>query len=163
MKVEHINPFIKAVGNTFSTMLAAEAYRGDLTLGNSKARQYPISGLIGLSGKASGMVVINLSVEVALKAASAMLMEEKNEIDEDVIDAVGELANVIAGQAKTELEHYELSVSLPNVVTGDNHEIRFPSSAAPLVVPFKTDFGPLRLEVGFEANTSALPAEPAEV
>lgn len=152
MKVEHINPFLKAVSNTFKTMLAAEAQRGDLMLGNAKKRQFPISGLIGLSGEASGMVVINLSTEVALKVASTMLMEEINEVNEDVLDAVGELANVIAGQAKAELEQYNLSVSLPNVITGEGHEIRFPSATPPLVVPFKTDFGPLRLEVGFEPS-----------
>lgn len=150
MKVEHINPFLKAVTNTFATMLAADAHRGDLTLGDPKQRMFPISGLIGLSGKAHGMVVINLSTEVALKAASAMLMEEMNEVNDDVLDAVGELANVIAGQAKTDLEQYDLSVSLPNVITGEGHEIRFPSTTPPLVVPFKTDFGPMRLEVGFE-------------
>ncbi len=157
MKVEHINPFLKAVSNTFKTMLAAEAHRGELSLGDTKARQFPISGLIGLSGKASGMVVINLSTEVALKAASTMLMEEMTEVNEDVLDAVGELANVIAGQAKAELDQYDLSVSLPNVITGDGHEIRFPSSAPPLVVPFKTDFGPLRLEVGFELTCAEEP------
>lgn len=150
MNVEHINPFLKAVTNTFSTMLQADARRGDLELGDAKTRLYPISGLIGLSGKASGMVVINLSTEVALKAASAMLMEEITEVNDDVLDAVGELANVIAGQAKTDLERYDLSVSLPNVVTGEGHEIRFPSATPPLAVPFETDFGPLRLEVGFE-------------
>lgn len=158
MKVEHINPFLKAVTNTFNTMLAADATRGELQLGDPKARHYPISGLIGLSGRAQGMVVINLSTEVALKAASTMLMEEINEINDDVIDAVGELANVVAGQAKTDLEEYELSVGLPNVIMGDGHEIRFPSSTPPLVVPFKTDFGPLRLEVGFEPSPTAVAA-----
>lgn len=153
MKVEHINPFLKAVTNTFATMLSADAHRGELTLGDPKQRTYPISGLIGLSGKASGMVVINLSTEVALRAASMMLMDDLKEVDEDVLDAVGELANVIAGQAKTELEQYQLSVGLPNVITGEGHEVRFPSNTPPLAVPFKTDFGPLRLEVGFEPAT----------
>ncbi|MEO0531346.1 MAG: chemotaxis protein CheX [Planctomycetota bacterium] len=152
MKVEHINPFLKAVTNTFSTMLQADARRGDLELGDAKNRQYPISGLIGLSGKASGMVVINLSTEVALKAASAMLMDDITEVNDDVLDAVGELANMIAGQAKTDLEQYDLSVSLPNVITGENHCVRFPSTTPPLAVPFDTDFGPIRLEVGLETS-----------
>ncbi|MEO1496564.1 MAG: chemotaxis protein CheX [Planctomycetota bacterium] len=158
MKVEHINPFLKAVTNTFTTMLAADAHRGELTLGDPKIRQFPISGLIGLSGGASGMVVINLSEELALNAASAMLMEEKTEVDDDVLDAIGELANVIAGQAKTELEEYKLFVGLPNVITGDGHEIRFPSATPPLAVSFSTAMGPMRLEVGFEPELSAVPA-----
>lgn len=158
MRVEHINPFLKAVSNTFKTMLAADAHRGELVLGDPRVRHFPISGVIGLSGRASGTVVINLSTEVALQAASAMLMEEIDEVNDDVVDAVGELANVIAGQAKAELVNYELSVSLPNVILGEGHEVRFPSATPPLVVPFKTDFGPLRLEVGFEPSVVADPA-----
>ncbi len=150
MKVEHINPFLSAVHNTFTTMLATEARRGDLSLGDPRHRTHPISGIIGLSGNASGTVVINLSEEVALAAASKLLLEDKQEVDSEVLDAVGELANMIAGQAKVDLEQYALSVSLPNVVTGEGHEVRFPSATPPLCVPFESDYGPFRLEVGFE-------------
>ena len=69
---------------------------------------------------------------------------------DDVLDAVGELANMIAGQAKAELEEFDLSVSLPNVVTGKDHVVRFPSKSAPICVPYDTDLGPLLLEVGLE-------------
>ena len=151
MQAEHINPFLRSVVNTFSTMLNCEARRGEIVLANTDKRHYPISGVIGLSGKAVGTVVINLSEEVALKAASAMLMMEITSLDDDVLDAVGELANMIAGQAKPELEEYQLNVSLPSVVTGENHKIRFPSDITPSAVPFDTDFGPLRLEVGLES------------
>jgi len=159
MQAEHINPFLRAVSNTFTTMFNCEARRGAMTLVDSTVKSYPISGVIGLSGKAAGTVVINLSEEVALKAASAMLMMEMTEVDDDVIDAVGEMANLIAGQAKAELEEYDLSVSLPSVITGKGHELRFPSNAKPIAVDFDTDFGPLRLEVGLEAMQT--PAEAA--
>ena len=106
--------------------------------------------MIGLSGKAVGTVVINLSEEVAIKTASAMLMTELTELDDDVFDAVGELANMVAGQAEAELAEYEMSVSLPNVITGEDHEITFPSNAQPITVPFESDFGPLQLVVGLE-------------
>ena len=151
MQAEHINPFLKSVCSTFSTMMQCEARRGEMSLADVGVRKYPISGVIGLSGKAVGTVVINLSEEVALKGASAMLMMEMTELDDDVLDAVGEIANMVAGQAKAELEEYDLSVSLPNVVTGDNHDIRFPSDAKPLAVAFDTDFGPLELVVGLES------------
>jgi len=151
MQAEHINPFLSSLVNTFSTMLNCEARRGEITLADSGKQHFPISGVIGLSGRAAGMVIINLSEEVALKAASAMLMVEITEVDDDVLDAVGELANMVAGQAKAELEQYDLSVSLPTVITGENHDVRFPSDAQPISVPFETDFGPLRLEVGLES------------
>ena len=152
MKVEHINPFLTSVANTFRTMLGTEVRRGDMSLSDPSQRSFPISGVIGLSGKVAGTVVINLSEEVALKAASTMLMDDIRVVNDDVIDAVGELANMIAGQAKAELEQYDLSVSLPNVITGDDHCIRFPSNSKPICVPFETDLGPLQLEVGFDPN-----------
>lgn len=77
-----------------------------------------------------------------------MLMVEATEIDDDVVDAIGELTNMVAGVAKAELEEYELSASLPNVITGDQHEIHFPSNVTPICVHFETDWGPLTLEFG---------------
>jgi chemotaxis protein CheX len=149
MRVEFINPFITSLCNAFRTMLDCDVEREPITLKDSHVPKYPVSGVVGLSGNAVGTVVLSLSESVALKAASVMLMAEATSLDADVIDAVGELANMVAGAAKAELEEYHLMVSLPNVITGANHEVRFPSNVRPICVPFKTEWGPLALEVGF--------------
>jgi chemotaxis protein CheX len=156
MQAEHINPFIRSLVTTFSKMLKCEARRGPIALATNGERYYPISGVIGLSGNAVGAVVINLSEQFALRAASELLMTEVTELNSDVIDVVGELTNVVAGHAKTELEEFEMSVSLPSVITGEGHVIRFPTAAPGLSVPFDTDFGPLRLEVGLEVVAAAV-------
>jgi len=148
MRVEYINPFIVSLTKTFETMVGCKPERGELRLAGADCPTYPISGVIGLSGKAVGTAVVSLSETVALKAAGALLMMECTEVDDDVIDAVGEIANMVAGPAKAELEEYELSISLPSVITGAGHQIRFPSSVQPLCVPFTTEWGPLTLEVG---------------
>lgn len=148
MQVEHINPFIAALKNTFQTMLSCEARRGSLTVKEDSRAAHEISGVIGLSGKAVGTVVVSFSAPVALKAASTMLMIEASRIDEDVLDAVGELTNMVAGAAKAELEEYNLLVSLPNVITGPAHEVHFPSEVTPIGIAFETDWGPISLEVG---------------
>ncbi len=149
MKAEFINPFITSLDNAFRTMLSCEVRRGAIELKDNTTPQYGVSGIIGLSGRAVGTVVLSLSEPVALKAASTLLMCETTEIDADVVDAVGELTNVVAGGAKAELEAYEMQVTLPNVITGLNHDIRFPSDVTPICVSFDTDWGPLTLEVGF--------------
>ena len=150
MKAEYINPFHASLTNTFKTMLSCEAKRGELHLKDANSPSHPISGVIGLSGKAVGAVVINLSEAVAIKAASAMLMTELTEVCDDVLDAVGEIANMVAGAAKAELEEYELSVSLPNVIIGNPHEIHFPSNTKPICIPYDTEWGPMTLEVSLE-------------
>jgi chemotaxis protein CheX len=149
MKVEYINPFIASLGNAFQTMLGCAVHRGPLSLKDGSSPKFDISGVIGLSGRAVGTVVLSLSEAVALKAASVMLMCETTHIDADVIDAVGELTNMVAGRAKADLEEYQLAVSLPSVITGRDHDVRFPSNVTPICVPFDTAWGPLALEVGF--------------
>lgn len=149
MRVEYINPFIASLKHVFQTMLDCETRRGELSLRTAGSPRHYVSGVIGLSGRAVGTVVLSLSREVALKAASTMLMMEASEIDDDVLDAVGELTNVVAGAAKAQLEEYKLQVSLPNVVTGKDHDVHFPSNVAPICVPFTTEWGDLCLEVGF--------------
>ena len=79
-----------------------------------------------------------------------MLLVEATEIDDDVVDAIGEITNMVAGAAKSELDEYELSICLPNVITGQSHGIRFPSNMLPISVPFETPWGPITLEVGLE-------------
>jgi chemotaxis protein CheX len=157
MQAEHINPFLRAVIDTFSMMLECKAQRGEISLSDKSHLEYPISGVIGLTGKAVGTVVINLSEQLAIKGASTMLMTELDSIDGDVQDAVGELANMIAGQAKAELAEYEMSVSLPNIITGTGHDVSFPTNVKLLTVPFTTDYGPMKLVVGLELIQAPVP------
>jgi chemotaxis protein CheX len=149
MRVEYINSFISSLDRTFQTMLECKVTRGQPVLKDDVSPKFDVSGVIGLSGKAVGTVVLSFSKEVALQAASHLLMCEHTELDADVVDAVGELTNVVAGAAKSQLAEYELMASLPNVITGRNHEVRFPSDVTPICVPFTTKWGALALEVGF--------------
>jgi chemotaxis protein CheX len=148
MRVEYINPFITSLRRTFETMLGCEARRGALSVKGDCHASHLISGVIGLTGKAVGTVVLSLSEQVALKAASVLLMAEMAAVNEEVLDAVGELTNMIAGAAKAQLEELEMRVSLPNVITGRDHLIHFPSNVTPIVIAFDTDWGPLSVEVG---------------
>ena len=148
MKAEYINPFVNATIEAFDKMLGCEVHRGALTLKTAPQTPFEISGVIGLSGNAIGTVVLSFSKELALKAAGTLLMTEMTEITSDVVDAVGELTNMVAGSAKSKLEELQLSISLPNVITGSGHEIRFPSEVTPICIPFESPWGPLTVEVG---------------
>ncbi len=148
MRAEYINPFMTSLSNAFETMLSCPVHRGKLAFKSAETPVFEVSGVIGLSGKAVGTVVLSLSREVAIKAAGAMLMMEATELNSDVVDAVGELTNMVAGAAKAELAELSLSISLPNVIIGVGHEVRFPSNVTPICVPFTCEWGALALEVG---------------
>ncbi len=158
MKVEYINPFLLSTISVFDTMLNCKLERGVPYLKNGTQPQQVVSGVIGLSGKAQGTVVLGLSREAALSATEVLLQERPAEINADVTDAVGELVNIIAGNAKAKLEHLNMSVSLPTVITGKNHCVEFPTKVTPICIPFTSAWGDVTVEVGLlevDAGASA--------
>jgi chemotaxis protein CheX len=148
MKVEYINPFLTSTISAFDTMLDCPLTRGTPFIKNGSTPEHEVSGIIGLSGKARGTVVLGLSRDAALNATEVLLEERPPAINADVTDAVGELANIIAGGAKAKLEHLSMSVSLPTVITGKCHSVEFPSKVTPICIPFESKWGPITVEVG---------------
>jgi chemotaxis protein CheX len=112
--------------------------------------------VIGLAGKAKGVAVLSLGEEAALCVTQRLLGERPTTIDEDVIDAVGELTNIIAGGAKAQLQQLNMSLGLPSVITGKNHSIDFPSGLTPVCIPFQCDWGPVTLQVGLKDEPEQL-------
>ncbi len=152
IRVEFINPFIIAVTKTLETMVQCRPTREAPQIKKSTTTLYPVSGIIGLSGRIVGTVVLTMTEDLALKCASVMLMDEMTKVDADVLDAVGELTNVIAGNAKAQLEEYKLNLSLPNVIYGKDTELRFPENCQPFTIPFNTPFGHMAVEIGFSSE-----------
>jgi chemotaxis protein CheX len=147
MNVEHINPFLSSTVRVFETMVSCRLVRGTLAVKHNFQPSHEVSAVIGLSGKAKGTVVLSVDREVALGVAEALLGERPVEINSDVTDAMGEMANMIAGQAKAQLEQFAMSISLPTVITGKGHCIEFPRNTTPIAIPFSCDWGALALEV----------------
>jgi chemotaxis protein CheX len=162
MKVEYINPFLASTIAVFDTMLGCKLERGNPYLKNGTQPQHEVSGLIGLSGKAKGTVVLGLSREAALSATEMMLQARPQEINGDVRDAVGELVNMIAGGAKAKLEHLSMSVSLPTVITGKAHCIEFPTKVTPICIPFDSEWGSITVEVGLSEPHAGAAGAPQE-
>ncbi len=158
MKVEYINPFIVSVNNVFNTMLNCKLARGEIFLKDGHHPEHFVSGIIRLSGKAKGVVVLSLCREAALEASGTLLMERPTEVNADVVDAVGELTNMIAGGAQAQLEHLEMRMSLPSVVTGRSYTIDFPSDSTPICIPFECQWGPVAVEVGLVEESAVVAA-----
>ncbi|MDX9974045.1 MAG: chemotaxis protein CheX [FCB group bacterium] len=158
MKVEYINPFIESVFELFSTMLGAQAMRGEVGVArgpNCNPRE--IMGLIGLSGNVRGTVALSFPTGTALAMVSRLLGMETHVIDETVSDAVAELVNIVAGSAKAKMNTSDgppTDLSLPTVVRGNSYSVDYPSKAMWLEVPFTSDLGPFSLRVTFEVRNA---------
>lgn len=74
------------------------------------------------------------------------------ELNEEIKDAVGEITNMISGQARKELEELgrSLKAAIPTVVMGKNHSITHITSHPIIAIPFSTDNGDFTIEVCLE-------------
>lgn len=147
MNVEYINPFVSTTVNVFATMASCPLTRVGMKVKEQLQAEYEVSGIIGLSGRAAGTVILSLSKEVALGAASAMMGEPQSNINRDVLDVIAELTNMVAGGAKTQLAQYEMSISLPNVIIGKDHVIYSTAKVKPISILFESPMGPVNVDV----------------
>jgi len=65
---------------------------------------------------------------------------------------VGEITNMISGQARQQLEQMNKSMqaAIPTVVTGKEHQISYLENRPIMAIPFKTDHGEFTIEVCIE-------------
>jgi chemotaxis protein CheX len=147
---EIVSAIHSAAEGVFSTML-------DLPLESGPARQEPagpatfdgVIALVGIGGDWTGTGRISFSARFACKLASALLQSPFESVDEDVLDAVAEVANMIIGNAKTVLEERLglLALSTPTVIFGRNYKTRSASVLEWTVIPFRS--GEEDMEVRF--------------
>ena len=161
MDVKYINPFLASIRNVFDTMLQIPFDIGKPSLKKDTVPRFEISGIIGLSGNITGCVVLNLSRELAIQLASALTGEEVSEVDEECTDAIGEIANMIAGGAKKDFPGEDNSISVPSMVIG-KHQVNYPSGLPIISIPCDTSAGRLAVEVALRDNSMPVAAGAAE-
>jgi len=149
MDVKYINPFLASIKNVFDMMLQVPFTMGKPRIKDDNVPRYDVSGIIGLSGSVTGCVVINLSEEIALQLVSALSGEEYTEFNDDCSDAIGELANMIAGGAKKDFPGEDNAISVPSIVVG-KHRVTYPSGVPIITIPCDTSAGRLTVDVALK-------------
>lgn len=152
MDVSFVNPFITATVETFKTMLAMDLDTGVPALKIDATHTYDISGVIGLSGEAQGIISLSFPKMMALKVVSTLLGSDVKIVGPELTDGIGELANIVAGYAKQGLSEYKLSISLPNVVVGQGHRIATQTGVPTIIVPLKSNLGEFAMEVSLKTK-----------
>ena len=139
--------------NVFSTMLGKDLICSPLENGQTDAvSQGGVVAQISLVGAGSMTSLVCCSAEVACTIAAAMLMQACTTVDAEVLDAMAEMANMIMGNVKTDLEIHlggVLNLSIPTVTYGQsfmvhNHNKRW------VGLPFRMDEGWFTVQLCFE-------------
>lgn len=152
--VRHINAFLEATKAVFDTMIKLPVTFEKPELGTRK-EQYDVSGVIGLSGDVVGSVIVGFTRMSAVQIASAFAQTRLEVGTADFADAIGELANMIAGGAKAKFEGQAVSIGCPSVIIAPSHQISSPSSAASICIHCNTAAGRFTIDVAIQSSTKA--------
>jgi chemotaxis protein CheX len=146
---EQVSDIIRrATEEVFTTMIGMS-----ITVGAAYVEQTPpehfdgVVSFIGLAGDWAGTGSLCCSSEFACRISSSFLMTKIEVVDEQVLDAVGELTNMVIGNVKNEMEAHlgPMGLSIPTVIHGRNFAARSLGRDAWTVVPFSS--GDDRLQV----------------
>ena len=154
MKAEFINPFLQATKNVLETMCQTPVQPKKPILKEDRNTFGDVTGIIGMASESvSGCMILSFSDKCIINVVANMLMEDpKNKIDDDIVDAVGELTNMICGGAKATLAKldHKFDLATPTMITGKGVEISTLSETPTIVIPFETEFGGFVIEANLD-------------
>ncbi|MBW1697433.1 MAG: chemotaxis protein CheX [Deltaproteobacteria bacterium] len=151
MDVKVVNPFIDATLKVLETMAHVRVIPGKPYVKKDNIAKGDVSGIIGITGESNGTISVTFDKSSILRIVSSMFGEQVSELNAEIADAVGELTNMISGQARRKLEElgkiYEAAI--PSVVIGKNHRITHITTGPIIAIPFTTDGGHFTIEICF--------------
>lgn len=145
-------PFVQATINVLSSMTGMSPVPGKPYVKKTDKAQGDVSAIVGITGCKSGAVALSFSQACAIALVKGMLGDAIEDIIADTRDAVGEITNMISGQARAMLSEMGLPLqgSTPSIIFGANHSLAFPGQITTIAIPFETDYGSFTLEFCFE-------------
>ena len=138
MEERYVNPFIVGAKHVFKTMLDIDLVHQDPFARSDRKTTADVTGVMGFTGDRRGTMSVSMSASSALTIYAKLLNEKLSDVTPEIIDAVGELTNIISGQARKELEREELHLiaHVPMVFVGKNIEISFITTGTLTTIPF---------------------------
>ena len=147
-----VKPFVQATINVLSSMTGLSPVPGKPYIKNTDKAQGDVSAIVGITGCKSGAIALSFSQSCAIALVKGMLGDAIEDIIADTRDAVGEITNMISGQARATLSEMDLPLqgSTPSIIFGANHSLSFPGQVTTVAIPFETDYGTFTLEFCFQ-------------
>jgi len=142
MKVEFIEPFVRAARDVFQMMMDLDVRRGELRACEQLIPSKDASVAIAVTGDLLGSILFSFPKQMTLDMVAIMAGMPVDELDGFVISALGEVANIISGNALAYLHsaNYSCNICPPQIVLGQDTHLEMVTRKV-LIVPFKTRIG----------------------
>lgn len=140
--------------DVFSTMLMVELENEAVVINQRLPLPSNLSAMIGLGGGIRGVLAVHCPAAVAKAITSTFLGMEVQELDEDVKDAIGEIANMVAGNLKVSFagEGVDIELAIPTSVVGESFNVCGAARAQRVIVPLRMSGDPFWIELMYVAN-----------
>ncbi|HLE11165.1 MAG: hypothetical protein A2504_16795 [Bdellovibrionales bacterium RIFOXYD12_FULL_39_22] len=160
--IEFSKPFIDAAKNVFETMVFTKLEPQKPFIKKDNVSRGDVSAVLGMSGvlktgdkgpvEFKAMFVLSWPYETYFKVASAMLMATYTTYCEEISDAGGEICNMVTGNAKRDLAvmGYSSNMSIPSMIEGAGHTIKYPPGTKIIVIPITSAHGPMFMELCYK-------------
>ena len=153
ISAKYVNPFIEAGINVIKQIAKIDVRRGHLSYKPRPEPSYGVCIIIGVYGFLTGQVVYSMKTEVAERLVAKMLVGKSPEERKILfIDTLGELANMITGNATALLNQRKdlsLNITTPAIATGDNLSISLVTKPT-IILGLYTQYGPIEISVALE-------------
>ena len=158
MQVEYINPFLSAANLVISQTMGINPEIGQLSVLTPPIKGEEIIIYVGITGKVKGFAAFSLTQSTACDIASKMMGGMPvNGFDEMAKSAIGEMANMICGNATGKFYElgYGMDITPPAIMTGK--ELHLSSSIKKVLkIPLElTEVGEIDIQIALEKQVSA--------
>jgi chemotaxis protein CheX len=134
---------VEVTKEIFETMIMVDVTPGEALTEHVSKFRFSLSAIVGFAGFKQGNLAIHLPEAVARGLTGDFLGMDVDEINEDVQDAMGELANMLAGSMKPFISDNggKVDLSLPSVVYGEEYTLTVVNESDWLIIPFTVSHG----------------------
>lgn len=87
-----------------------------------------VTGIIGVHGRVSGFITVNMSEVMAISVVEGLLQENFGKLTSQVVDGAGEVTNMICGGIKSYLAKTPFSfqgITVPSIIVGEGYQMAF--------------------------------------
>ena len=148
MRMELIQPFIGALDAVLAEMTKSPASIADLTMEEEGYRKRGLAAIVTFKGQIEGRIVLDMEPSVAATVASYLAESEVDPQDAIVTEGVCELANMVIGNAVTQLNDrgFQFKVFPPELLTEEQCE-KAGQDAEATILRFETPKGHVHLNI----------------
>lgn len=153
MRYEYIEPFVNSTVKIFDSVVQCDIAKGNISLVGVDEIDGDVSVVIRLKGDSDGSIILNMDAKTAIRVCNVMNSGDFDSVTPFGMDSISELANMIAGNAASELNDmgFDFEVS-PPLIVNDTFAKGKISQVEVFQIPLFTECGEITINVAVRTS-----------